>query len=95
MPIDVTPKAIQEIHAIIKAKGIPDFYGLRVGIKGGGGCGGFSYMLGFDLKKEGDAEFNLDGLKLLIDKKHVMYLAGKVIDYVDDGEESGFTFEDK
>lgn len=94
LPIEVTAKAIAAIYSIVSAKKIPDFYGLRVGVKGGGGCGGFSYILGFDLKKEGDAEFELNGLKLLIEKKHMMYLAGKVIDYVDDGEESGFAFGD-
>lgn len=49
-PINITPKALEEIKTIISTKNIPLEYALRVGVKGGG-CGGVSYALGFDLKK--------------------------------------------
>lgn len=95
LPVSVTGKAMEAIRSIRAAKQIPDFYGLRIGVRGGGGCGGFSYLLGFDLKKDGDAEYEFEGMKLLIEKKQMLYVAGKVIDYIDDGVELGFSFQDE
>ncbi|MGB5893381.1 MAG: iron-sulfur cluster assembly accessory protein, partial [Ignavibacteriaceae bacterium] len=52
--ISLTEKAINEIKRIMSENQVPDSYGLRVGVKGGG-CSGFSYTLGFDAEaKEGD-----------------------------------------
>jgi iron-sulfur cluster assembly protein len=92
-PVKITDKAIDKIHKIIKAKRIPDYYGLRVGIQGGG-CGRMSSnMLGFDTKKEHDIEYTVHDIRLLVDKRQVIFLAGITIEYFQDDREQGFIFQ--
>ena len=91
LPVEISKKAMHEIHAIMKTKNIPEHYALRIGIKGGG-CSGVSYMLGFDEGSESDDEYLYDGLKVIIDKKHMMYLVGKSLDFHEEKHEMGFVF---
>ena len=90
-PIGISARACQEIRQIMKTKGIPADYGLRVGIKGGG-CGGMSFMIGFDKKKGTDLSYVVDDIPVFVDKKHTMYLMGKLVDFVDEADGRGFTF---
>ena len=90
-PVTISDRACEEIHHIMKTKGIPADYGLRVGIKGGG-CGGMALMIGFDKKKDTDLSYIIDGIMIYVDKKHAMYLIGKQVDFVDEAEGRGFTF---
>lgn len=90
-PISLTEGAINEIRKIITDKGIPAEYALRVGVKGGG-CSGLSYILGFDLQKENDNLYNYEGINILMEKSHGMYLAGMEIDFVEGLNNKGFTF---
>ena len=91
MPVSLTTGAIGELTRIMKDQGVPAGFGLRIGLKGGG-CSGFSYMMGFDSRKEGDQEFLAEGLKILINEAHGPYLAGTEIDYLDDLSNRGFVF---
>ncbi|SEJ39221.1 iron-sulfur cluster assembly protein [Cyclobacterium xiamenense] len=91
IPVNITSKALEEIRNIINTKNIPENYALRVGVKGGG-CGGVSYALGFDQQKEGDQQFNVEGLMVLIEKKHVMFLMGMQVDFHESNEARGFVF---
>jgi iron-sulfur cluster assembly protein len=91
IPINITEKAKIEIKNIINTKNIPKDYFLRVGVKGGG-CGGMSFLLGFDKPKEGDQEFEIDGILVLIEKKHYMFLMGMQIDFHEGNDARGFTF---
>ncbi len=93
-PVTISSRACQEIHEIMKKKGIPEEYGLRVGIRGGG-CGGLGLIIGFDKKKESDLSWEVEGIPVYVDKKHTMYLIGKQVDFVDDAEGRGFTFIDQ
>jgi iron-sulfur cluster assembly protein len=70
---------------------IPSGYGLRVGVKGGG-CSGFSYVLGFDEQKEKDDVFEINGIQVLMQKSHTMYLMGMEIDFVEGLNNRGFSF---
>ena len=92
LPVTITSKALKEVKAIIKNKNIPAEYGLRIGIKGGGGCGGMSYLLGFDTKKPTDDSYEVDGITVYIEKKHVMYLIGLEMDYYSGSDAQGFNF---
>ncbi len=94
-PVIISDRACKEIRGIMKTKGIPADYGLRVGVKGGGGCGGMSLMIGFDKKKDADLSWDIDGIPVYVDKKHTMYLIGKEVDFVDDADGRGFTFIDR
>jgi iron-sulfur cluster assembly protein len=90
-PINITPKAESEIKNIMTNKNIPADYHLRVGVKGGG-CGGMSYSLGFDKPKPDDQHFEIDGIQVLIEKRHYMFLMGMLIDFFEGDEARGFTF---
>ena len=93
-PVSISGRASAEIRHIMKTKAIPDDYGLRVGIKGGG-CGGMALMIGFDKKKATDLAYVVDGITVYVDKKHAMYLIGKQVDFIDESEGRGFTFVDE
>ena len=90
-PIKITEKALREIKNICKKKQIPAEYGLRVGARGGG-CGGLSFILGFDTQKPEDGVYQIDDLAVLIEKKDTMYLVGVTIDWIERDQEKGFTF---
>ena len=91
-PVRLSPRAIEEIRKIMASKDIPEGYGLRVGVRGGG-CSGMSYILGFDRKREHDAAFKLEGIPVYMDKRHGLYLMGTVVDYHDGLNARGFTFD--
>ena len=88
----MTSKANSEIRKIMVAKEIPEDYSLRVGVRGGG-CSGMSYILGFDRQREQDLEFEVDGIAVVMDKRHGLYLMGTTLDYHDGLDARGFTFE--
>ncbi|MCB0522107.1 MAG: iron-sulfur cluster assembly accessory protein [Saprospiraceae bacterium] len=90
-PIAFTPSALEQLKRIKAEQGIPKEHGLRVGVKGGG-CSGFSYLLGFDAQSEKDDVFEIDGLKVYMEKAHAIYLLGMEIDWVDGLNNRGFSF---
>ncbi len=91
LPITITPSAIEQLNRIRGSEKIPDDHGLRVGVKGGG-CAGFSYILGFDKKNETDDVFDFDGFKVFMQKAHAIYLLGMEIDWLEGLNNRGFTF---
>ena len=91
-PILLTPKALEEVKKILTEKNVSAEYGLRVGVQGGG-CSGLSYLLGFDKKKEADEVYEQNGVKIIMDKKHAMYVMGMQIDFQDGLNARGFVFE--
>ena len=90
-PISITPTALEQLRAIRTQQSIPEAYGLRVGVKGGG-CSGFSYILGFDEAKPDDQEFALGDLRVLMNRGHGLYLLGMEIDWVEGLDNRGFSF---
>ena len=90
--ISLTEKALTEIKRIMSENQVPDSYGLRVGVKGGG-CSGFTYTLGFDGEvKEGDTTIGDGEVKLFIDGKSLFYLSGTELDFSDGLNCKGFVF---
>jgi iron-sulfur cluster assembly protein len=90
-PIQLTDNAVKQIKTILTEQKIPNDYGLRIGVKGGG-CSGFSYILGFDEPKEGDEKFEINGVKVFMQKSHAIYLLGMEIDFVEGLNNRGFSF---
>ncbi|MBK6860341.1 MAG: iron-sulfur cluster assembly accessory protein [Saprospiraceae bacterium] len=90
-PLSISDAAIKQLERIKNEQQIPDSHGLRVGVKGGG-CSGFSYVMGFDLAQEKDQIFEIGGFKVLMDKAHSLYLVGMQIDWVEGLNNRGFTF---
>lgn len=90
--INVTEKAVSEVKRIMKENNIPENFGLRIGIKGGG-CSGFTYTMGFDgEEKPTDNVVEKNGIKILVDMKSFLYLEGTELDYTDGLSGKGFVF---
>ena len=91
--IQMTDKAVAEIKRLIQTD--PKAAGsiLRVQVVGGG-CSGMSYKLGFDNQPEtaNDKSFEKDGVKIVIDSKSYLYLAGTELDFSDGLNGKGFVF---
>ena len=90
--ITVSEKALQHVINLMMESGItPDSHHLRVGVKGGG-CSGLSYVMDFDNTIESsDETVEIDGgLKVVIDRKSVLYLYGTELDYSDGLNGKGF-----
>lgn len=90
-PITLTPGAVVQLQRIRAEQNVSDEYGLRVGVKGGG-CSGFSYVLGFDVPKDTDEVFDIGGMKVFMQKAHTLYLLGMEIDWVEGLQNRGFSF---
>jgi iron-sulfur cluster assembly protein len=90
-PITLTDAAVKQLMRIKEDQKIPAEFGLRVGVKGGG-CSGFSYVLGFDEIKENDEIYEVNGIKVLMEKAHGIYLIGMEIDWVEGLNNRGFSF---
>jgi iron-sulfur cluster assembly protein len=90
-PIKLTEGALKALRQIKEDQSISDEHGLRIGVKGGG-CSGFSYMLGFDAPKENDEVYEISGIKVLMQKSHGIYLLGMEIDWEEGLNNRGFSF---
>ena len=91
-PVTISSAASVEIKKIMATKNIPVGYGLRVGVRGGG-CG-VQLILGFDKEKETDLVYEQLGITMMMDKKHMLYLIGKQVDFYDNYDAKGFHFVD-
>jgi|GEM_PF-1502696 len=64
---------------------------LRLGVKGGG-CSGLAYLIDFSKKKDlGDVEMEYFGVKVLIDRKSLIYLGGTQLEWAT-GLQAGWRF---
>ncbi|MBE4572711.1 iron-sulfur cluster assembly protein IscA [Vibrio navarrensis] len=90
MAVTLTESAASRVRSFLdnRGKGI----GLRLGVKTTG-CSGMAYVLEFvdDLNEE-DEVFEHSGVKVIIDKKSLVYLDGTQLDYVKEGLNEGFEF---
>jgi len=89
IPVHFTTGARQEIKKIL-AQG-PSGSRLRVGVKGGG-CAGMSYILDFDQPGPGDELYEMDGIPMILNKAHAIYLLGMEVDFQHGLNARGFTF---
>jgi iron-sulfur cluster assembly protein len=65
---------------------------IRVGVKSGG-CSGLSYDLSFDTElQDNDQEYEDNDVKVVIEKKSLLYLAGTVLEYEGGLNGKGFSF---
>jgi iron-sulfur cluster assembly protein len=89
--ITIGDKALEHVIELMRADGIsPETHFLRVGVKGGG-CSGLSYAMDFDdTITEMDETIDLQTLKVVIDKKSVLYLYGTQLEYSDGLNGKGF-----
>jgi len=76
----------------MESKGIPEGYHLRVGVRGGG-CG-VTHIIGFDKQSEHDALYRMEGVSVIYDRRQLMYLIGKRVDFHESEDRRGFLFTD-
>ncbi|HEY0057208.1 MAG TPA: iron-sulfur cluster assembly accessory protein [Pedobacter sp.] len=91
IPVSFTEGAKKELRKLKTQQELSEDFGVRVGVEGGG-CSGMNYVLGFDQKKDGDQEFEVEGIKVFMHKAHGLYLAGMEIEFQDGLNARGFTF---
>ena len=89
--ITATPEALAELRRLAETDGSGKD-GVRLGVKGGG-CSGFSYVLEFDTRRDGDNVVEHGGVAFLIDRKSAIYLKGIVLDYRSGLKGKGFVFQ--
>jgi iron-sulfur cluster assembly protein len=90
-PVSLTEGAKKEVKKLMSQQELGSDFGLRLGVEGGG-CSGMNYVLGFDQEKEGDSEYEIDGIRLFMHKAHGLYLAGMQVDFQDGLNARGFVF---
>ena len=92
-PLTISPTAAIEIKKIMATKNIPAGHGLRVGVRGGG-CG-VQLILGFDKPKETDLVYEFEGIPVMLEKRSMMFLIGKRVDFYEGDDARGFHFVDR
>ncbi len=90
--ISLTPAASDKLLGLMREKQLDD-YALRVFVAGGG-CSGLQYGMTFDSETNpGDAEFEVNGLKVRVDPMSAQYVRGAHIDYQDSLMGGGFKID--
>ncbi|MDG1278310.1 MAG: iron-sulfur cluster assembly accessory protein [Algoriphagus sp.] len=90
--IIVSDKAKARILELKKEEGRTENENIRVSVKGGG-CSGLMYDLGFDATQvDTDHVFEDKGVKILVDRKSLLYLAGTTLEFTDGLNGKGFQF---
>jgi iron-sulfur cluster assembly protein len=91
--ITVSNAAKEHAAHLIKEENKPEGTFIRVGVDGGG-CSGLMYNLVFDNEiKQGDQVFEDNGVKVVVDRKSFLYLAGTELDYSGGLNGKGFVFK--
>ncbi len=89
--IILTEKAAQQVQRMLSKRGTPDA-AIRIGTATSG-CSGFSYKLEYaDQLHEGDEVFESFGVKVVLDGKSAVILAGTQVDFESTPFKSGFKF---
>jgi len=91
--ITVTEKAKKRLSELMLADSYdPSTHFVRVGVKGGG-CSGLSYQLAFDKESsDQDQVIEDNGMRIVVDKKSLLYLAGTSLEFSDGLNGKGFVF---
>ncbi len=104
--VEITKNALKRIRVAMAKEGVsPEQGGLRLGVMGGG-CSGLSYSIRFDSEpRQRDRVFvfgagietpgdptNAAPVRLFVDPKSFLYLAGMVLDFEETLMRQGFNF---
>lgn len=88
MPVTATAAALIQLKTLIK-----DRFGIKIGVQTKG-CSGLAYTMTFAEQKEPyDEEIIMDGVRLLIDPKALLFIIGTSIDYESTPFSEGFIFQ--
>jgi iron-sulfur cluster assembly protein len=89
--LSLTPSAIKHLKSILEDS--PDANkAIKLGVKNGG-CAGMAYTMDYiDEINETDEYIDVEGIKLVIDPKAILFLLGTEMDYQKSTLNSGFIF---
>lgn len=90
MGVTISERAAKHVSDFIakRGKGI----GIRLGVRTSG-CSGMAYKLEFvDSTEAEDVVFDSQGVKIIVDPKSLAYLEGTELDFVREGLNEGFKF---
>jgi iron-sulfur cluster assembly protein len=92
--VQLTPGAVKQVKRQQEKTGKTGHY-LRLGVRGGG-CSGLSYVI--DMDNDPDPEFDqtyeVDGVRVVVDRKSALFLKDTVLDYnIKNLMEGGFVFQ--
>ncbi len=90
MAISLTPAAAEHVKKFLENRG--KGVGLRLGVRTTG-CSGMAYVLEFaDEVEDSDQVFEAQGVRVIVDPKSLVYLDGTELDFVREGLNEGFKF---
>ncbi len=90
MTVSLTPAAARHVAKSLAKRG--NGIGLRLAVKTSG-CNGFAYALEFvDTANAEDQSFDSHGVKVIVDPRSLGMLAGTELDFVREGLNEGFKF---
>jgi iron-sulfur cluster assembly protein len=92
--IQLTEEARARVRELIAKEQISETAGLRLAVQGGG-CSGLTYAIRFDSQPgPRDKVFTFEGgVRVFVDPKSLIYLAGTVLDFKQDLMQQGFVFQ--
>lgn len=90
--IFISDYAKQRVIDLLETEGKQEGYFVRVSVVSGG-CSGLTYKMDFDSElKSGDQVFEDKGMKLVTDRKSVLYLFNTMLEFSDGLDGKGFHF---
>lgn len=90
--ISITDSAVKRLSDLKANEGHSNDIPIRVSVQGGG-CSGLMYDMKFDNRVlDEDKVFEDKGIKILVDKKSLLYLLGTTLDFSDGLNGKGFQF---
>jgi iron-sulfur cluster assembly protein len=90
MAVTMTERAAQHVAGFLEKRG--KGVGLRLGVRTTG-CSGMAYKLEYaDAIQPEDQSFECHGVKILVDPKSLAYIDGTELDFVREGLNEGFRF---
>jgi len=90
--IYISEKAKTRVESLLAEEGKGEEYFVRVSVVSGG-CSGLTYKMDFDNEiKAGDQVFEDRGMKLVTDRKSILYLFNTTLEFSDGLDGKGFHF---
>jgi iron-sulfur cluster assembly protein len=92
IPVAFTTNAITELKRLLSSGEVAADAYLRIGVKGGG-CAGMTYVMAFDKAEESDKHYEYEGIPMIMNRAHTMYLIGMEVDFEHGLNSRGFVFQ--
>ena len=91
--VEVTETAASQIKRLLDRDEKLATHGLRMKVVGGG-CSGLQYQLQFDdAVSDVDTALEVGGVRVIVDEKSALFLAGSTLDFVDTIQDAGFKIQ--